>query len=473
MIKPYLTALLLCLFFNTVIWAEVLIDPPSAPIPARGESIRVEVTNPEDVPLEIDFMSGSESILVQPATLVVDAGATGVFVVENQGDFTEEDGLILMISEREDLPYIYSLGASGQSSKVPGSSEAGRGEILFFYTPGCLVCERFISDLVPELEKKHGITLNVEKLNAFDPGSFEILRDIAAERGRRIEDFPALVTDTRIFLGEEEILHDFPLSLEGNAVDRGIASGDERKETAPSGEGGIVELRWLPVFLAGLLDGINPCAFTTLIFLISYLRFIGRKGRDIIWIGGSFSLAVFLCYFLIGLGAFQFLRAASSFGLVAALIRYILGAGLLILAVLSLVDYIRVRQGRASDSILQLSSKRKKKIHSTLRNSSRSALLCLSSFGAGFLISLYELGCTGQIYLPMLVYMLKQGQKTAFLPLLLYNTAFILPLIAVFFLFYKGSDSDKIGALFMKYLGKIKLMTALMFLVMGLFVLLY
>jgi cytochrome c biogenesis protein CcdA len=467
MIRSSVFVLLCCFILTVSPGAEVLIDPPSAVLAPAGDSFRVEFTNSADDPLEIDFLPSSGEILVRPSSLSLEGGASASIEVENRGAALPEGSVILMISDREDLPYLYSLLPSGAASGQTAPS-ADDGSMLFFHTPGCSICDTFYEELVPELEQRLGVVLEVERLNVFDPGSFELLRGIAAERGVVIRDFPALVTEGRIYLGEKQIFHDFPAALEGEGASlpesAGVASG--------SGGGGFAELRWLPVFLAGLLDGINPCAFTTLIFMISYLRLIGRKGRDILWIGGSFTLAVFLCYFLIGLGAFQFLRAAASFALIASLIRYVLGTGLLILAVLSLVDFIRVRQGGPADSILQLSTKRKKQIHSTLRNSSRSALLCLSSFGAGFLISLYELGCTGQIYLPMLVYMLKQGQRTALAPLLLYNTAFILPLVAVFLFFYKGSDSDRIGALFVRHLGKIKLATAFLFLGMGLFVLL-
>ncbi len=463
--KDYLSALLLTSFlFPPVLFGEVLFDPPSAVLPADGESVLVELRNADEGVLEIDFLPSVEGLTVTPPHLAVRGGASASFVVSRQGELPSEGAVVLMLSDRQDVPYLYSLLSPDSAVPEEAAVSGGEGRMLFFHTPGCGICETFYAETVPRLEELHGLSLEIEKMNIFDPGSFEVLRTMASERGVVIRDFPALVAGDHIFLGERGLFEEFPDFLESGRT------GEEN--VAPvSGEGGLAELSWLPVFLAGLLDGINPCAFTTLIFMISYLRLLGRRGRDILWIGGSFTLAVFLCYFLIGLGAFQFIRAASSFALVAALIRYVLGAGLLVLAVLSLVDYARVRQGRAEESILQLSTGRKKKIHRTLRQSNRSALLCLSSFGAGFLISLYELGCTGQIYLPMLVYMVRQGHRTALGPLLLYNVAFILPLAGVFLFFYKGSDSDRIGALFAKHLGKIKLLTALLFLAMGLYVL--
>ena len=58
----------------------------------------------------------------------------------------------------------------------------------------------------------------------------------------------------------------------------------------------------LTVLGAGLIDGLNPCAFATLIFFISYLTFTGRRGRDILFVGIAFALGVFLTYLLVGVG---------------------------------------------------------------------------------------------------------------------------------------------------------------------------
>jgi len=50
----------------------------------------------------------------------------------------------------------------------------------------------------------------------------------------------------------------------------------------------------LTVALAGLVDGLNPCAFATLVFFVSYLTLSGRKGRDGLSFGGASSLRRYL-----------------------------------------------------------------------------------------------------------------------------------------------------------------------------------
>jgi hypothetical protein len=77
---------------------------------------------------------------------------------------------------------------------------------------------------------------------------------------------------------------------------------------AKKAEESIVErfkgLGLLTIVSAGLIDGINPCAFATLIFFVSYLAFIGRKKKEVLWVGMGFSGAVFITYLLIGFESF-------------------------------------------------------------------------------------------------------------------------------------------------------------------------
>ncbi|MHC4593256.1 MAG: hypothetical protein ACYS8L_11280, partial [Planctomycetota bacterium] len=61
------------------------------------------------------------------------------------------------------------------------------------------------------------------------------------------------------------------------------------------------DLGVLVVVSAGLFDGLNPCAFTVIIFFLSYLAYIGKEKREIAAVGIVFTTAVFVTYFAIGL----------------------------------------------------------------------------------------------------------------------------------------------------------------------------
>ncbi|MDC7235522.1 MAG: hypothetical protein PQJ58_19995 [Spirochaetales bacterium] len=473
MIKQFF--LLLCFLIPvTALFPDLRFEPEQLTFHPEQEVFEesVLVINDDERELVIQIVLSGEGWQVEPSTLKIAPGESGAFILRGRGYSKEDAAPLLMLSDREDVPYLYAVQpfeTEVPSGPVSGDNPGVPEPFVFFYTPGCDICDHFYSSVLPELEDSLGVDLNPEKLNIYDAGNYERLEALSAERNMQVKDFPVLVAGSRIFGGEKELIQGFPSLLKNDPSvfnEELYSDGHDSDPVMPG-------LRWLPVFLAGLLDGINPCAFTSLIFLISYLRLMKKKGSEILVIGGSFTLAVFLTYFLIGLGAFRFIRMADSFTLVSDLIRYVLGGVLLVLSLLSLIDYVRVKQGRSSESLLQLSGGTKKRIHKVVRNSSRSSWIYVSSFAAGFLISVYELGCTGQIYLPMLVYMVKQEDWSALGPLVLYNLAFILPLIVVFTLFYKGSDSEQIGQFFADHLSLIKLAGGLLFLVMAVFILFF
>ena len=79
----------------------------------------------------------------------------------------------------------------------------------------------------------------------------------------------------------------------------------------------------------------------------------------------------------------------------------------------------------------------------------------------GFLVSIFEFACTGQVYLPLLAYLTRVRQQTTALLLLgLYNLCFIVPLLVVFGASYLGVGSQRITTLFQKRMGAIKLALA-------------
>jgi hypothetical protein len=90
------------------------------------------------------------------------------------------------------------------------------------------------------------------------------------------------------------------------------------------------------------------------------------------------------------------------------------------------------------------------------------------TFVAGVVISAIELACTGQVYLPTILFVLSvpELQARAGVYLLLYNLMFVLPLLVVFLLAYFGTTSQQLGLFIHRRAATIKLATA------GLFVLL-
>ena len=224
---------------------------------------------------------------------------------------------------------------------------------------------------------------------------------------------------------------------------------------------------------AGLIDGINPCAFAVIVFFISFLSVYKYTRREMIVVGTSYCVAVFLAYVLLGLGAFKFLYALQGFYYVMWAVK----AGTVLLCVvflaLSVYDFVHyARTKDASGLVLQLPANYKtfihKVMHAFLKDRQKSVWrLGAAAAAVGFIVSLVEAVCTGQVYLPTIVVVLKEAGEHFWRAagyLLFYNLMFIVPLAAVFLLALAGCESKTFGGWLKKHLGLTKILMCLVFL---------
>jgi len=375
-----------------------------------------------------------------------------------------QDQLYLrFISDHEDNPGIYGPGRA-ETSKLPGYYVKEKADLEYYYTPDCGRCRDFLDNTIPALEEKINRSLT---LAAFDVTTTEGLNKLMESLARlksTEKKIPLIIIGDRILAGDREIEEKLEASL--LEVNSHRAASVVKKESSEQGK--IFGVTLLPVFLAGLLDGINPCAFSTLIFLLSWLGLAGRSKREIFTTGLFFSISVFLTYYAVGLGAFSALRAGETLKWVGWLMKYTMATLLLVLAIINLSDYKKIKAGKTGEVTLQLSRKRKQKIHKVVREKTRKAGLITGSLFLGFSVTLFELGCTGQIYLPTLMYMTRMnGEISSYLLLGLYNMAFIVPLLVVFTMAWKGMTSERLALWFAPRAGLIKLLSALFFVAMA------
>ncbi|MCK4316110.1 MAG: hypothetical protein KAX24_10115, partial [Anaerolineae bacterium] len=220
------------------------------------------------------------------------------------------------------------------------------------------------------------------------------------------------------------------------------------------------------IVFAGLVDGLNPCAFATLAFFVSYLTLSGRKGREILVVGMAFTLGVFLAYLAVGLGFYKVLDLLG--GLLTTLGRWVYGlTGVLcaVLAVFSFLDFLKARRGGIGDMALNLPHSLRMRINAVIRRGRKSQAFVAGAFVTGVVVSFLELACTGQVYLPTIIFVISQPEMRvrAFILLVLYNLLFILPLVVVFILAYYGTESKQLTNFLQRRAATVKLGMALLF----------
>jgi len=229
-------------------------------------------------------------------------------------------------------------------------------------------------------------------------------------------------------------------------------------------------MSWLTVVAAGLVDGLNPCAFATLIFFVSYLTLSGHKGREIIFVGLAFTAGVFIAYVTIGLGFYKVLDILGETLQALTRVVYGLTAALCIgFAVFNIIDYFKVRAGNLEDMSLKLPKGLRARINAVIREGRRNEAYVIGAFVTGLLIALLELACTGQVYLPTIIFVssMPQLRLQAIFYLILYNLLFILPLVVVFILAYFGTTSKDLTNFLKKHAGAVKLGMSMLFVILG------
>ncbi len=97
--------------------------------------------------------------------------------------------------------------------------------------------------------------------------------------------------------------------------------------------------------------------------------------------------------------------------------------------------------------------------------------LVLSALVTGFLVSILEAVCTGQLYLPTIAFVLKSTplKLQALLYLVIYNLMFILPLLIIFLLALFGVTSGQFANFLKKNLAGVKIIMVLVFFSLGIF----
>lgn len=349
---------------------------------------------------------------------------------------------------------------------IPLSVSGMTIRFIIFSSSECQSCFKLKQLLLPEWEKEFNVKFDYQDHDIINNiKNFEFMLNIRDHFKKEKSDIPVVVIEDQYMSGLIEIKKRFPdmvkkIKKENKSTEYFNLNSIERTED-------FVSLALLPVLYAGLVDGINPCAFATIIFLISYLGYLGKTRKKILLTGISYTMAVFITYLLIGMGLLHSIMNLPVFYKISIFINIAIASFTFVLAFLSLKDYFLARQGRAGDMILQLPRSLKQRIHKNIREKTTSPSLIISAVILGFMVSLFELACTGQIYLPTIIYLTKEHDVTGYLYLVIYNLMFILPLVIIFILFHSGLSSEKLSGFFQKNIPLIKFLTFILFMALG------
>ena len=382
-----------------------------------------------------------------------------------------------MLINKKILVAVWALASLTTCARAGIDSQV---RVDFFYAPGCSECDKVKKEVLPALRSRFSGAYELFSHDTTQAETIPLLIAYQDNCGNTDNGRVSLVVDHTVFISGYEAASTGLVECVSAALRQRGEPGwktprspfDSEEEEA---EVEIVRQRasgltFSVVAAGGLLDGLNPCAISTLIFFMSVLVVTKAATRTRLLVGLSFISASFLVYTGLGLGFMYAFRQAPNFALTKKIVETIMGLCMLPLAYLSFRDAFRFRKSqRPSDVTLQIPKKTKERIHRFMNSRLGWGGPVLGGFVTGAGVTILESVCTGQSYVPVLMYMLKQDCTEFYFWLLLitYNLLFVLPLAVVFICFHRGMELKSLIAWSRRNLVAVKILLGVFFVAMA------
>ncbi len=394
--------------------------------------------------------------------------------------------------------FLLSLAPGSLAQENPDYETA-----VIYYNEACSMCSMYIKqELIPELErlgiqniikkdyvneKQNRIDLNnLNKEFNIPPtlqGHFMVFIDNKIILGGHVPKH--IISDLLTKDAEFEkilVLQDemsgaesyFAWSFKGDAQEYGINTPieeyikwfNENKDSLKSPETSYQSL-WsagtmLPLIVStGFLDGINPCAFAVLLFFIAFLYTIHKTKASIWKMGVTYIFAIFLAYFLIGIGLMKALIFTGAPHLMAMIAAYLV----IFLGLVHVYNFYfpkkKINWGIPSFS--------KKYIKHWMYRATIPA-----TFVVGFLVGLCTFPCSGGMYVAVVGLLATKATYLQGLTyLVIYNIFFVMPLIIMLLFASSKRMTEKISKWERSESRLIKLISGLVMIALGIIILVW
>jgi len=306
-------------------------------------------------------------------------------------------------------------------------------ELVLFYEDGCPHCARiesFLERIEPDYPQ-----LDILLYEIHDPDAHDLLGRLLSAYGAKLGSVPiifvadvAMVSDT--FYGLSDSSAASPTTLSGRTAEMKLeqviseaidsdAPSPLTKAKEATGSALTRKLTIPAVILAAAADSVNPCTFAVLVLLLGTLLVAGKKGK--MWQAGfAFIAAIYISYFLMGIGIFSAIQAA---GVQRPFILAVSGLAIL-LGLWNTKDFFAYGKWFTIEV--------PKRWRPLVKKITSSVVSVPGAFAVGILDSLFLLPCSSGPYIAILALLSKTTSRSHGIGLLLlYNLIFILPLLII------------------------------------------
>jgi cytochrome c biogenesis protein CcdA len=184
------------------------------------------------------------------------------------------------------------------------------------------------------------------------------------------------------------------------------------------------------ITVAGLVDGINPCAIGMMVMLLGYLLVFAKKPERLLKTGLLYVFTVFVTYLVVGLGLYSFVSQFDLSG-GARVLNWIIGGVLTIAGLIQFKDFLGIEGGPH----LRIPTASQDKLQKLVEQTSYPVTIVL-----GVLVTLLETPCSLPIYVGTATILSQSGMAFPLVMgyFLYYNFLFVLPLIVVLVIMWRG-----------------------------------
>jgi cytochrome c biogenesis protein CcdA/glutaredoxin len=331
------------------------------------------------------------------------------------------------------------------------AQDAESVDLVLFYGRGCPYCAAMREYLATVRQDRPEIRLHEYEVY-FSSDNALLFQQMADAYGTEIEGVPTLFVGDAVIVGFSEEMR----PLIARAIDRCKAEACASPLERISGSAELPTLTLTAVVVAALVDAINPCAFAVLILLITAVLGAGHRLR-VLYSGLAFSLAIFISYYLMGLGLYSAVAAAG----VTEALYVVVGVLAILIGLFNLKDYLWYGKWFVMEVPLSWRPTLQRIIHRVTS--------APGAFLTGFVVSLFLLPCTSGPYIVIIGLLGETAERAgALLWLLLYNAIFIAPMIAITAAVYFGlTTAEKAEAWRSRHLRALHLVAGTVILLLG------
>lgn len=359
------------------------------------------------------------------------------------------------------------------------SSENKQIEIVYFYFNACPSCN-IVEKKLEEIQKYADYNNNKNRIKIImyevtNQNNYGLLLKYFdlynIPDNKRI--LPIVFIGNTYLSGEAEIQSNLKGIIKENNLPETIRPlNNESKDNLIKDS--FLKMNYFTVFLTGLVNGLNPCGLSMILFFLSILV---SQDNNVLKSGLYFCLGKLLMYFLLGTIIFSFL-SKINIPLYNNITKIILIIALVTTAILNFRDYYYAKHEDYGKINMQLPKFLRKIDHGLIKKLkyiTNSKFIVIFSFLLGMIISIGEFLCTGQIYLTTIIYFIQNNSKlnkTALIYFTIYNISLIIPLVIIVLVLNKTKDMFNVSNKLRGKLPMIKLITSFTFIIFAILFLL-